>query len=75
VTNTPVAGVIETIEPLVSPQAASASGGEGVTLVVKLDDGRHVRVMAYKTRDSHVGDHIEVVEHHHGTGRVTHSLK
>lgn len=73
--NKQVAGVIETIDPLVAPNTATASQGPGVTLGVKLDDGRHVRVIAYKTRDPKLGQHIEIVEHHHGTGRVTHSLK
>lgn len=75
VDNTQVAGVIETVEPLVAPNSATGGQGPGVTLGVKLEDGRHVRVIAYKTRDPHVGERIEVMEHHHHTGRVTHSLK
>lgn len=75
VDNTQVAGVVETVDPLVAPAASGTSPAQGLTVGVKLDDGRHVRVIAKKERDPHVGDRIEVVEHHHHTGRVTHSLK
>lgn len=75
VDNKQVAGVIETIEPLVAPNTVTATQGPGVTVGVKLDDGRHVRVIAYKSRNPYVGEHIEIVEHHHHTGRVTHTLK
>ena len=75
VDNRQVAGVIETVEPLVAPSSSGTTPATGLTLSVKLDDGRHVRVIAKKERDPHAGDRIDVVEHHHGTGRVTHSLK
>jgi len=72
VTNKPVSGVIETIEPLVS-KAANAS--DAVTVEVRLDDGQHVRVIEMKTREPKIGERIEIVEHHHATGRVTHTMK
>lgn len=75
VDNTQVAGVVETVDPLVAPASSGTSPAQGLTVGVKLDDGRHVRVVAKKERDPHVGDRIQIVEHHHGTGRVTHSLK
>ena len=75
VVKTPVAGVVETIEPLVAPPAAGTAPSDGLTIVIKLDDGRHVRVIAEKSRDPKVGARIEIVENKHGTGRVTHSLK
>lgn len=76
VDKTQVAGVIETVEPLTTPtSAANVAQGPAVTVGVKLDDGEHVRVIAYKSRDPKVGDHIDIMRHHHHTGRVTYSLK
>lgn len=66
-----VAGTITGVDLLVSKQNAA----DGETLHVKLDDGRSVNVLALKSRQLHAGDHIQVTEHHHATGRVTHSLK
>ena len=48
VVKTPVAGVVETIEPLVAPPAAGTAPSDGLTIGIKLDDGRHVRVIAEK---------------------------
>jgi hypothetical protein len=48
---------------------------EGLSVEVALDDGRRVSVMALKATDPHVGDHVEITEHHHHTGRVTYSWK
>mgnify|MGYP000445102140 CR=1 FL=1 len=48
---------------------------EGLAVEVALDSGRRVNVMAMKTTDPHVGDHIEITEHRHHTGRVTYSWK
>ncbi|MEI9900540.1 MAG: hypothetical protein WDN31_10940 [Hyphomicrobium sp.] len=49
---------------------------EGLSVQVALDDGgRLVSVMAMKTTDPHVGDHIEITEHRHHTGRITYSWK
>ncbi len=76
VDNTQIAGVIETVEPLNAPtSAANVALGAAVTVGVKLDDGEHVRVLAYKSRDPRIGERIDVTRHHHHTGRVTYSLK
>lgn len=49
---------------------------EGLSVEVALDNGgRRVSVMALKKTDPHVGDHVEITEHHHHTGRVTYSWK
>ena len=48
---------------------------EGLSVEVALLDGRHVNVMALKTTHPHVGDHVEIVEHRHHTGRITYSWK
>ncbi len=71
-TKTPVAGVIESIDPLI---AKSVNAADAVNVGVRLDDGQHVRVIEMKTREPHIGDRIQIVEHRHATGRVTHTLK
>ncbi len=47
---------------------------EGLAVDVKLEDGRRARD-GFKTTDPHVGDHVQVAEHIHGTGRTTFSWK
>ena len=71
VSNSDVQGTVTDIEPLVSKQ----NSADGENFIVKLDAGQLVRVLAYKSRGIKIGDHIQVVEHHHATGRVTHTLK
>ncbi len=71
VTDKRVPGSVEGISPLVSKTNAA----DGVNIDVKLDDGRLVRVVAQKQHEPHVGDRIEVTEHHHATGRVTHTFR
>lgn len=48
---------------------------QGLSVDVKLDDGRTAQVLALKSTNPHVGDHVEVAEHKHGTGRVTYTWK
>jgi len=48
---------------------------EGLSVEVALLDGRRVNVMALKTSHPHVGDHVEITEHRHHTGRVTYTWK
>jgi len=71
VENKDVGGTVTELEPLVSKQDAA----DGENVIVRLDDGQLVRVLAYKSRGIKVGDKIQVVEHHHATGRVTHTLR
>jgi hypothetical protein len=71
VDNKEVSGVVTDIEPLVSKQ----NSADGENVIVKLDHGPLIRVLAYKSRGLKIGDKIQVVAHHHATGRVTHSLK
>jgi hypothetical protein len=68
-----VAGVVETVGPLVG--AKSIAIEEGLAVDVKLVDGRTAHVMALKKTDPKVGDHVQVAEHIHGTGRVTFTWK
>lgn len=65
ITDKRVAGAIEAIAPLVS----KTNVADGITIEVKIDDGRHVRVVAQMDHQPHVGDRIEVTEHHHATAR------
>lgn len=69
-TRTRVAG---TVESVTTPAQKGAM--DGLDVAVALDDGRHVRVLAMKSRDPHVGDHIEVTEHRHASGRTTFTLR
>ncbi len=71
VSNKDVPGTVTDIEPLVSKQDAA----DGENVIVRLDDGQLVRVLAYKSRGIKIGDKIQVLEHHHATGRTTHTLK
>ena len=71
VSNKDVGGTVSDIEPLVS----KTNSADGENVIVKLDSGQVVRVLAYKSRGLKIGDKIQVVEHHHATGRVTHTLR
>ncbi len=68
-----VPGVVAAVGPLVGTTTKAIE--EGLAVDVKLDDGHLVHVMALKKTDPHVGDHVEVAEHMHGTGRVTYTWK
>jgi hypothetical protein len=48
---------------------------EGLSVQVALQGGRLVNVMALKKTDPHVGDHVEITEHRHRTGRITYTWK
>ncbi len=68
-----VAGTVSAVGPLVAKTTKAIE--DGLSVDVKLDTGRLVHVTVLKTTDPHVGDHVEVAEHVHGTGRVTYSWK
>jgi hypothetical protein len=48
---------------------------KGLSVVVELANGRHETVMVLKTTDPHVGDHVQVTEHRHRTGRINYTWK
>lgn len=73
VTTRHVPGVVEAIGPIVGGSTQMIENGLQVD--VKLEDGPRVHVLVLKTTDPHVGDHVEIAEHVHGTGRVTYSWK
>jgi hypothetical protein len=68
-----IPGVVQSVGPLNGTSTRSIE--EGLAVDVKLDDGRLAHVMALKTTDPHVGDHVQITEHIHGTGRVTFSWR
>lgn len=70
-TKTHVPGTVASVDALVSKQ----NPADGLNVEVKLDGGQHVRVIMEKTREPKIGDRIELTEHHHGSGRVTHTFK
>jgi hypothetical protein len=47
----------------------------GLSVDVKLDNGPRINVMVLKSTDPHVGDHVQITEHRHRTGRITYSWK
>ncbi len=49
----------------------SKSAAQAIAVDVSLDDGRHAQVLAFKEHEPKIGDHIDITEHRHATGRVT----
>lgn len=73
VENNKVGGVVSAIAPLAVPNGTAMEEGFGVDIV--LDDGHHAHVAALKSTNPKVGEHVEVAEHIHGTGRRTFTWK
>ena len=73
VQNRRIPGVISNVGPLNGTSTKATA--EGLAVDIKLDDGRMAHVMTLKTTEPHVGDHVEITEHRHGTGRVTFTWK
>jgi hypothetical protein len=73
VVNTRIPGEVVYVGPLVGTSTQAAQ--EGLSVDVKLAGGQTVRVMTLKTTDPKVGQHVEITEHRHGTGRVTYTWK
>lgn len=71
--NIRVPGTVLSVEPLNTTSTKLVESG--LSVGVALDNGRRVTVMAYKKTDPHVGDHVEVTEHRHSTGRITYTWK
>jgi hypothetical protein len=69
VENKKVGGVVTGIGPFSVPGATGRA--DGLSVDIALDDGRHARVVALKTANPKVGDHVEIAEHIHATGRHT----
>lgn len=73
VQNRRVKGVVTSVGPAngMSTQVVE----NGLSVDVKLDDGRNAQVIALKTTDPKVGQAVEITEHVHGTGRSNFSWK
>jgi hypothetical protein len=68
-----VPGTVVAVGPLNTTNTSAIENGLSVD--VAIDGGRRVNVWALKTTDPHVGDHVEITEHRHHTGRKTYSWK
>jgi len=68
-----IPGIIETVGPLVGTTTKAIE--EGLAVDVRLDTGQVVHVMVLKSSNPHVGDHVQVAQHIHGSGRVTYTWK
>jgi len=73
VENVRVPGTVVSVGPLNTNSTKLVENGLSVD--VALDGGRHVKVLALKKTDPHVGDHVQITEHRHRTGRVTYTWK
>ena len=73
VDNVRVPATVLTVGPLNTNNTKMVEAGLAVE--VTLDSGRRVNVMALKTTDPHVGDHVQITEHRHRTGRITYTWK
>jgi len=73
VDNVRVPGTVDSVGPLNTTNTKMVENG--LSVYVKLDSGRRVNVLVLKTTDPHVGDHVEITEHRHRTGRVTYTWK
>jgi hypothetical protein len=71
--NVRVPGTVLTIGPINTTSTKMVENGLSVD--VGLDSGKRVNVLVLKTTDPHVGDHVQITEHRHKTGRLTYSWK
>lgn len=71
VKNKRLPGIVTAIGPIAGKETS-----RGYTVDVELEDShRTVQVLVLKTRNPYVGEHVEITEHDHGSGRVTFSWK
>jgi hypothetical protein len=75
VTNQNVAGIVEKVGPLNMPGMTTKAIEASFGVDVKLDDGRAAHIAVLRTSHPEVGQHVEITEHVHGTGRSTFSWK
>lgn len=65
-----------TVEKIGSYNGTNTQGVQnGLAVDVRLDDGREAHVLVLKQTSPEIGQHVEVTEHHHGSGRTTYSWK
>ncbi|MDX2306877.1 MAG: hypothetical protein NW216_01430 [Hyphomicrobium sp.] len=68
-----VTGKVLNVGPVAGVSTAAIQ--TAVMVDVRLDDGREAHVMAEKSSEPKIGDHVEIAEHIHGTGRSNFSWK
>ena len=73
VENVRVPGTVVSIGPLNTTNTQAIENGLSVDVV--LENGHRVNVMVLKTTNPNVGDHVQITEHRHRTGRMTYSWK
>jgi len=73
VDNVRVPATVVSIGPLNTTNTQAIENGLSVD--VALENGHRVNVMVLKATDPHVGDHVQITEHRHRTGRLTYSWK
>jgi len=73
VENVRVPGTVVSIGPLNTTNTQAIENGLSVD--VALENGHRVNVMVLKSTNPHVGDHVQITEHRHRTGRVQYSWK
>jgi multidrug efflux pump subunit AcrA (membrane-fusion protein) len=71
--NVRVPGTVVSVGPLNTTNTQAIENGLSVD--VALENGRRVTVWVLKKTDPHVGDHVQITEHRHRTGRVNYSWK
>lgn len=69
-----VAGVVEYVGPPKGNYKA-VTPASSVEVDVKLDDGRMAYVLADRAMSPKLGEHVEIAEHVHGSGRHTFSWR
>ena len=73
VENVRVPGTVVSIGPLNTTNTQAIENGLSVD--VALENGHRVNVMVLKSTNPHVGDHVQITEHRHRTGRMNYSWK
>jgi F420-0:gamma-glutamyl ligase-like protein len=68
-----VPATVVSVEPLNTNSTKMVENGLSVD--VKLDSGKRVNVLVLKTSHPHIGDHVQIAEHRHHTGRITYSWR
>jgi hypothetical protein len=68
-----VPGVVEHVAPLNGTNTRSVE--DGLSVDIKLGNGRVVPVMVLKANEPHVGDHVEITERIFGSGRHLYTWK
>ncbi len=75
VTSHAVAGVVEKVGPLNMSDTTTNAIESSFGVDVKIDDGRRTHVSVLRSLNPVIGQHVQIIEHVHGSGRSTFSWK